>query len=83
MISSVVMRPFQIPRTDAHTLTGESGECLVAVVELFSLIVTACVRISLASASIERPWLAACIRSFCFTGSARFRIVNVVLMVAI
>ena len=42
--------------------------------------ITAAARISRASASIDRPWLAACIRNFCLIGSAKFRIVKVVLM---
>lgn len=42
--------------------------------------ITAAARISRASASIDRPWLAACIRNFCLIGSAKFRIVKVVLI---
>ena len=43
--------------------------------------VLARVKISRASASMDCPWLAACMRSFCFTGSSKLRMVKVVLTV--
>ena len=45
-----------------------------------SACLTARVSMSRACASIERLWLAACMRNRCLTGSSRFRMVRVVFM---
>ncbi len=77
-----VRRHFAFPQT-AHRSPGAPLSALLKSVSARSRIHRACHRQGenlRASASMERPWLAACMRSFCLIGSARFRMVRVVLI---
>ena len=81
MISSVDIRPFQIPRTVPQTLLG-SFLFVTGAGGLPFVFSNARARISRASASIARPFIAACTRSFCFTSRSNPRIVNVALLLS-
>ena len=80
MSSSVVPRSAHIPLTDSIAFFIRSCGDSTPDADVSSKD-TPRVRISLASASMDLRWWAAWIRSFCLMGSAKFRIVNVVLTI--